>query len=208
MTRKLWLALAILGLGGCRIVSQQELAELTSPPNPHMASIDQTWQQKLVPQVLHDAQPVSELLLALHKAGDFDTACRTLGYRSQAENPCIFYVKAEGQIVDINTASRSGKLTLKDVGGTEVKVQIGPTLRGTQLRDGYKGTTYQDFNDQVLFGEYGKAINDRAVKMVQKAQVKVGETREVYGVFSTWDIPDALPDIAPVQIRLLGGQPQ
>lgn len=206
MTRKVWLALAILGLGGCRIVSQQELTELTSAPNPHMASVDQTWQQKLVPQVVENSRPVSELLAALHQAKDFDTACKALGYRSQDESPCIFYVKAEGQVTTLNTASRSGKMTLKELSGTDVKVQIGPTLRGTQLRDGYQGTTYQDFNDQVLFGEYGKALNDRAVKMVQNAQLKAGESIEVYGVFSAWEIPESLPDITPVQIRRVGGK--
>ena len=46
MSKKAWLALAVLTVGGCRIVSQQELADLKSPPNPHMANIDQTWQKK------------------------------------------------------------------------------------------------------------------------------------------------------------------
>ncbi|WP_202303446.1 DUF2291 family protein [Dryocola clanedunensis] len=206
MTRKIWLAAAMLALGGCRIVSQQELADLQSPPNPHMAAVAQSWKQKLVPQVIQDARPVAELLQALHQEKDFDTACQKLGYRSQDQYPCVFYVKAVGQVVDINTASRSGKLTLKDISGANVVVQIGPTIRGTQLRDGFKGTTYQDFNDQVLFGEYGRAINDQAVNMVQKAQIKVGETREIYGVVSTWDIPDTLPAITPVQIRRAGGQ--
>jgi predicted lipoprotein len=37
-------------------------------------------------------------------------------------------------------------------------------LRGTQLRDGYSGASYQDFNDQVLFGEYSRNINNRRSK--------------------------------------------
>jgi hypothetical protein len=41
----------------------------------------------------------------------------------------------------------------------------------------------------VLFGEYSRAINEQAVKMIQTAQVKTGEAVEVYGVFSAWDIP-------------------
>ncbi len=52
----------------------------------------------------------------------------------------------------LDTASRSGKMTLSDASVGKVTVQIGPTLRGTQLRDGYSGASYQDFNDQVLFG--------------------------------------------------------
>ncbi|KAA1144015.1 DUF2291 domain-containing protein, partial [Citrobacter portucalensis] len=34
MSKKAWFALALLTVGGCRIVSQQELADLKSPPNP------------------------------------------------------------------------------------------------------------------------------------------------------------------------------
>lgn len=109
MDKKVWLALAILSLGGCRIVSQQELADLKSPPNPHMANIDQTWQKNIVPQVVENARPVAELMAALQAEKDVDAACKTLGYRSQEENPCIFYVKVEGSITNIDAKSRSGK---------------------------------------------------------------------------------------------------
>lgn len=111
MDKKVWLALAILSLGGCRIVSQQELADLKSPPNPHMANIDQTWQKNIVPQVVENARPVAELMAALQAEKDVDAACKTLGYRSQEENPCIFYVKVEGSITNIDAKSRSGKMT-------------------------------------------------------------------------------------------------
>ena len=47
-------------------------------------------------------------------------------------------------------------MTLSDASVGKVTVQIGPTLRGTQLRDGYSGASYQDFNDQVLFGDVYK----------------------------------------------------
>ncbi|MDU5190576.1 MAG: DUF2291 family protein, partial [Mixta calida] len=81
-----------------------------------------------------------------------------------------------------------------------------PILRGTQLRDSYKGASYGDFNDQVIFGEYGRAINDRAVKMIQAAQLRTGETVMVYGVFSAWDTPETLPDITPAKIARSAGE--
>ena len=68
MYKKISLTLVILALGGCRIVSQQELADLKSPPNPHMADIDRTWQDQLVPQVVAKARPVAELMTALQPA--------------------------------------------------------------------------------------------------------------------------------------------
>ncbi len=48
MSRRVWLAVAALTLGGCRIVSQQELADLKNPPNPAMANVTNTYQQKIV----------------------------------------------------------------------------------------------------------------------------------------------------------------
>ena len=206
MSKKAWFPLALLTVGGCRIVSQQELADLKSPPNPHMANIDQTWQNKIVPQIVGQARPVADLLMALHAEKDFDSACKNLGYRSQEENPCIFYVQVEGKISNLDTASRSGKMTIADKSGNSIIVQIGPTLRGTQLRDAFKGTSYSDFNDQVLFGEYGRGINEQAIKMIQSAQLKTGESVHVYGVFSEWEIPKSIPVITPAKIESVGGQ--
>ncbi|WP_213706499.1 DUF2291 family protein [Klebsiella aerogenes] len=206
MYKKTCLALAVLALGGCRIVSQQELADLKSPPNPHMANIDKTWQQSIVPQVVANARPAAELMSALKAQKDIDSACKALGYRAQDENPCIFYVKVTGAVSKLDSASRSGKMPLADGSIGNVVVQIGPTLRGTLLRDGYRGASYQDFNDQVLFGEYSKNINSQAVKMIQAANLKTGDNVEVYGVFSAWDIPQTIPEITPAKIVHPGGQ--
>lgn len=200
MSRRVWLTLVVTLLSGCRIVSQQELADLKNPPNPKMADIDQLWQQKLVPQLQAEARPVSALLTAMRSAKDFDTACQSYGYRTQAENPCIFSVSVQGDVTAVNTTSRSGKMTVKDESGDSVTVQIGPTIRGTALRDGYRGAGYQDFNDQVLFGDFGKAINQHASQMMQQFAPKVGDKVKVTGVFSSWDIPQQLPDITPAAI--------
>lgn len=206
MYQKAWLVLALLTLGGCRIVSQQELADLKTPPNPHMSDIDRTWQQQIVPQVAARARPAAELMAALHAAEDFDRACDTLGYCSQPENPCIFYVRVTGNIDKMDTASRSGKMTLRTADSHNVTVQIGPILRGTLLRDGYGAVSYADFNDQGLFGEYGRAINQRAVNMIKAAQLTTGDTVEVVGVFSAWDKPAAIPAITPAKISRPEGE--
>lgn len=200
MSRRVWLAMAALALGGCRIVSQQELADLKNPPNPAMANVTATYQQKIVPQVLSEAKPLGELMSSLAAAKDFDAACKTLGYRSQDENPCIFTVKVQGTVSKVNTTSRSGKMTVKDLSGQDVVVQIGPIIRGTALRDVYKGSSYQDFNDQVLFGDYGRAINNLASEEVKKLQPKVGDKVEVDGVFSSWDVPQTPPDVTPARV--------
>jgi predicted lipoprotein len=200
MDRRLWLLLPVMVLGGCRIVSQQELADLKNPPNPKMANIAQTWREQLVPQVQHDAKPAAALLKALQAEKDFDAACRTLGYRSQAENPCIFSVSVSGEVTALNTTSRNGRMTVKTDVGDSVTVQTGPIIPGTALRDAYKGASYQDFNDQVLFGDYGRAINQQAADMMAAFKPKVGDRVQLTGVFSSWDVPQQIPNVTPVAI--------
>ncbi|MGK3116205.1 DUF2291 family protein [Candidatus Pantoea formicae] len=200
MHKRLWLLLPIVILSGCRIVSQQELADLKNPPNPKMSNITQTWQQKLVPQIQHDAKPVAELLNALKSAKDFDSACKTYGYRSQEENPCVFSVKVSGEVTAVNTTSRNGRMTVKDVSGDDVIIQIGPIFPGTVLRDAYKGASYQDFNDQVLFGDYSRAINQQAATMMSSFKPKVGDKVQLSGVFSSFDIPQQVPNVTPAAI--------
>ncbi|MHA6311079.1 DUF2291 family protein [Pantoea sp. S-LA4] len=200
MSGRVWLTLGVLLLSGCRIVSQQQLAELKNPPNPQMANIDQVWQQKLVPQLTAEAKPLAVLMKSLQTAKDFDSACQSYGYRSQAENPCVFSVTVRGDVTALNTTSRSGKMSVKDESGDTVTIQTGPIIRGTALRDAYKGASYQDFNDQVLFGDYGKAINQQAASLMQTFKPGVGDKVTVVGVFSSWDIPQSLPEITPASI--------
>lgn len=200
MARRIWLALLVLTLGGCRIVSPQALADLKNPPNPKMADLGGTWQHKLVPQVVAQAKPLAELLKSLTAAKDFDSACQQYGYRSQTENPCVFAVKVSGSVAAVNTTSRSGKMTVNDVSGQPVTVQIGPIIRGTALRDGYQGASYQDFNDQVLYGDFGKKINALASAGVVKLQLKPGDRVEVDGLFSSWDVPQSTPEITPARV--------
>lgn len=200
MSGRVWLTLVVLLLSGCRIVSQQQLAELKNPPNPQMANVDQVWQQKLVPQLTAEAKPLATLIKSLQSAKDFDSACQSYGYRSQAENPCVFSVAVRGEITALNSTSRSGKMKIRDESGDTVTIQTGPIIRGTALRDAYKGASYQDFNDQVLVGDYGKAINQQASSLMQKFKPAVGDKVTVIGVFSSWDIPQSLPDITPAAI--------
>jgi len=91
-------------------------------------------------------------------------------------------------------------MTVRDEQGGDIVVQMGPIIRGTRLRDGYKGASYQDFNDQVLDGDYGKAINQQASAMIINFKPVVGDKVTVSGVFAAWDIPQTIPDVTAAHI--------
>lgn len=201
-SRIMWAVIASLLLSGCRIVSQKQLAELKNPPNANMAKAAQLFDQQIGPQVISSAKPLGGLLTQIGQAKDFDTACRQYGYRSQEENPCVFTVSVAGTISEVNTTSRNGQIVIKSDDGNvgEVKVQIGPTFRGTDLRDSYRGLSYADFNDQNLFGDFGKAINQRAIGTFAKQTFAVGGKVTVYGAFSAFDTPQPPILITPAKI--------
>ncbi len=201
-TRVMWAVMVTLLLSGCRIVSEKELAELKNPPNANMAKAAQLFDQKIAPQIVSSAKPLGGLLTQIGQAKDFDTACQQYGYRSQEENPCVFTVLVTGTISEVNTTSRNGQIVIKSDDGSvgEVKVQIGPTFRGTDLRDSYRGLSYADFNDQNLFGDFGKAINQQAIGAFAKQTFAVGGKVTVYGAFSAFDTPQPPLLITPAKI--------
>lgn len=201
-TRVIWAVMASLLLSGCRIVSEEQLADLKNPPNANMAKAAQLFDQKIAPQVVASAKPLVTLLTQIGQAKDFDTACQQYGYRSQEENPCVFTVSVTGTITEVNTTSRNGQIVIKsdDASVGDVKVQIGPTFRGTDLRDSYRGLSYADFNDQNLFGDFGKAINQRAIGSFAQRTFAVGGKVTVYGAFSAFDTPQPPLLITPAKI--------
>ncbi|EFE94700.1 DUF2291 family protein [Serratia odorifera] len=208
MSMRIALAAAVmLTLSGCRIVSQQKLAELQAPVNPHLAQAGEIYRQQIAPQVVNSALPLAELMKRIEQAKDFDGACQQLGYRAQPEFPCHFTTVVSGEIVAINSRSRSGRVTIKPDGAPlgAVEVQIGPVYRGTVLRDGYRGLNYGDFNDQTLFGEFGKAINQASIEGLGGFKPTVGEKITVYGVFSSWQMPAEPLLLTPVRIQPQGG---
>ncbi|WP_369790584.1 DUF2291 family protein [Rouxiella sp. WC2420] len=201
-SRLVWIVMASLILCSCRIVSEKKLAELKNPPNPHMAQAAMLFDQKIAPQIISSAKPLAGLLNQIDQAKDFDSACQRFGYRSQDENPCVFSASISGTVSEVNTESRNGQVVVKsdDPKVGEVKVQIGPTFRGTELRDSYRGLSYSDFNDQNMFGDFGKAINQRAIAALGKPTFKVGDKITVVGVFSAFDTPQPPIILTPARI--------
>ena len=191
MSKRLALAIAaVMVLSGCRVVSQQELAALQSPVNPHLAQAGALYHEQMVPQVMKSAVPLARLIAQIEQAKDFDTACQQFGYRAQPEFPCHFSTQVSGEITAINTQSRSGRLTLKLTDGPigSVDVQIGPVYRGT-------------VNDQTLFGDFAKSINQASIAELAGFVPKVGDKITVYGVFTSWQLPAEPLLITPVRIQ-------
>lgn len=197
------LCTGVLCFSGCRIVTVQEYQQLQDPESPLLKQAPEIFDTSLTTQIKESALPFDELMDKLSAESDFAAACKTYGYRQADDLQCNFPAKVEGSITDINTKSRRGTITVTTAAGTAVKVQIGPVLMGTALRDIQKDVSYIDFNDQTVYGEYGELINARSIEISTANKYEVGQNVEVYGAFSTWDFPNASSvRVSPVTVTI------
>ena len=80
---------------------------------------------------------------------------------SRPIRPGPIVATVDGKIVASNTQSRAATIDV-DVDGdgkADVRVQIGPAMRGTALRDALDFVDFNEFTNQIDFAQFGKAFN-------------------------------------------------
>jgi predicted lipoprotein len=165
-----------------------------------VAYVDGLWDSKILPKATGGSTDLVALLSEI--AQDKEAASQKYGRKESG--PYNFAVKAEVLVDSVDTTSRAGTALLKPIGYTgpaEVKMQIGPVLRGTAIRDGSGEIPFNQFVNQIEYADVGEALNDRVLNNVLKgldlAALK-GKTLVVYGFF-TLENPNKIL-ITPVKI--------
>ena len=166
--------------------------------------VDGLWDSKILPKATTESVDLIELLGEIAK--DKDAASQKYGHKESG--PYNFAVKAEVVIESVDTTSRAGTVLLKPIGyagPTEVKMQIGPVMRGTAIRDGSGHIPFNQFVNQIEYADVGEALNQRVLDTVLKGldfNALHGKTLVVYGFF-TLDNPAKIL-ITPVKIDVKG----
>lgn len=154
-------ALTALALAACKI-----LPTGTRPGGEKPAAFDpdamvaEIWDSKVLPYLETRAGPFAEV----KKAAEADPAAAGAKYgnvRKQANSPWTYVVAIEGRIVASNTESRAATIDV-DVdndGKADARVQIGPAIRGTALRDALDFVDFNSFTNQIDYAQFGKAFN-------------------------------------------------
>ena len=158
------LALAtMLALGGCKIIktpTAEEAAEAASGGFNPARQVAGIWDSKVIPFLETRAGPFQEVA-ALSKS-DLDAAAEKYGHKEkEGSAPWTFAAKVSGTIVKAETTSRAGYLDT-DVDGdgkADVRIQIGPVIKGTAIRDSLDFVNFNEFKNQIQWAEFGKAFN-------------------------------------------------
>lgn len=168
-------AIAALGLAGCKIVKKATnegdktviAADASGDDARIELRLDDTFEAKLLPHVSDNAVPLPDLRSAI--ADDLDAAGDTHGHRGAGLGAAWnFPVKGEGAVIEakMDTRARRVDLDTDGDGKADVRLQLGPVIRGTALRDSAPFYRFDEFRDQIEFAKLGRAINDQIAGMI------------------------------------------
>jgi predicted lipoprotein len=159
-------AAATLALGGCKILPTPKEGEAAGAAFDPEKMAAEMW-AKVIPYLQQKAGPFADVN-ALAKTDPAAAGAKYGNPKKQANSPWTYAARVEGTIVAANTQSRNGRIEV-DIDGdakADVRVQIGPAIQGTAIRDTLDFVNFNDFTNQIDFAQFGKALNTYADKTV------------------------------------------
>ena len=174
--------------------------------NAGAAFVEPIWASKVVPTILAKAVDANALLPEIK--ADPEAAGQKYG-RREATNPFNYMIKGSGKVVEVNTESRAGTMTVEidDANSHQtVNLQIGPVVIGTALRDATGLISFNEFTNQIDYADVSKEMNNRAIKGALSGKDPAsfaGKTIHFFGAF-TFDPKSSVPiRITPVKLEIV-----
>ncbi len=197
-----------VALSGCKIIktpTAEEAAQARGDNfNPDRAVAD-IWDSKVKPYFAAKTATLDEVMTVAN--ANADAAGEKYGHREKQGNaPWTFAAKLEGVVVGAETKSRAAYVDIDSNGDGEAdaRVQIGPTLRGTAIRDSLDFVNFNEFRNQIEWAQFGKSFNTRVndeVLLKLPREALAGMKLKAEGAFP---LPNKgqLPLVTPVAITL------
>lgn len=197
-----------LALSGCKFVKtedeQKQAAADAFNPDKLVADI---WDAKVVPFLQERAGTFQEVTALT--TSDLDAAAEKYGHKEKQGNaPWTFAAKIDGVIVAEETKSRAGYVDV-DVDGdhkADVRVAIGPAIRGTAIRDSLKFVNFNEFKNQIEWAQYGKSFNTHVNGLLLEKLPRENLTGKTIKALGAYPLPakGQLPLFVPVTITVGG----
>ncbi len=169
--------------------------------------VEENWGTRILPEIKEGARNLEELISELKS--DPSKTSEQSGIRKEDTSPYSFMVKGQFKIQEVNRESSAGIMTLDIPDISEdgnCRVQIGPVIKKSMIRDSLEFIKFGDFSNQIEFANISREINfyvrDNIVNEIDDLW-ETGKTVDLYGVFTMDDTGAVL--ITPVMIELLDG---
>ncbi|MBY5555766.1 DUF2291 domain-containing protein (plasmid) [Rhizobium leguminosarum] len=202
-------AVVAAALPGCKIIktptAEQKAAAAAKTAFDPNAKVEAIWQSEAVPYFEKRAGDLKDVMQL--SASSPDAAGEKYGNpRKQSSSPWTYAVKITGKVIAVDTASRAATLDVDADGDgkADAKVQIGPALRGTALRDTLEFVNFNEFKNQIEWAQFGKAFNEKANTTFLSAIPRedlAGKTVTAIGAFP---LPKSgeLPLVTPSELKV------
>jgi len=199
---------AALGLAGCKFVktADKEKEDQAGAFDPDKL-VAEMWDGKVLPYLEKHAAPLPQVLAAT--VANPDEAGQKYGYKARQGNaPWTFMAKVDGVIVAEETKSRAAYVDV-DVDGdarADVRVSIGPAIRGTALRDSLDFVDFNAFKNQIEWAQFGKAFNTHVNATILEKLPREGLTGKTVTATGAYPLPakGQLPQLVPATIAIGG----
>lgn len=167
-------ALVVTSLSACTLATVRTLKEDEIAKRGFSGAryVDQIWDSEIIPTYREEAQDLTALLDMIR--ADEQAAIDAFGHRS-GTGAYSFMVRGEGTIIEFDTSSRAGLVTLDLVpqdGTADVSLVVGPLIKISQraaVRDAVGLIEYGDFTNQQEFADVANAMGDRIIPMIADA---------------------------------------
>ncbi|ACI57907.1 conserved hypothetical protein (plasmid) [Rhizobium leguminosarum bv. trifolii WSM2304] len=202
-------AVVAAALPGCKIIktptAEEKAAAAAKTAFDPNAKVEAIWQPEVVPYFEKRAGALKDVMQLA--TSNPDAAGEKYGNpRKQSSSPWTYAVKITGKVVATDTASRAATLDVDADGDgkADAKVQIGPALRGTALRDTLEFVNFNEFKNQIEWAQFGKAFNEKANTAFLAAVPRDGLTGKTVTVIGAFPLPKSgeLPLVTPSELKV------
>ena len=171
------------------------------------AYINDKWESIFVPEINERKQNLQAVLSASEQS--WDQAGEEFGLKKgQIGAKYNFIVSDSGIIKEVNTESKVGYIVLEVdnlVSSYEIKLSIGPVLKGTAIRDSLESVNFNEFVNQMdyakLASELNKYCNEKTIGTLDLTAL-TGKSVEFTGCFTQPENDSAEIDIIPVFLEV------
>lgn len=197
-----------VAMPGCKFVKtadqQAQVAANAFDPDRMVA---EAWDSKVLPYLKERAGSFEDVTAMI--ASDPDMAARKFGHKEKGGTaPWTYAATVKGTIVTAETKSRAAYVDV-DINGDgkpDLRMAIGPAIRGTALRDSLGFANFNEFRNQIDWAQYGKSFNTYVNATVLEKLPRdnlAGKSVEALGAFPQ-PAPGELPQFVPAMITVGG----
>lgn len=199
---------SLVALSGCKFIKtadqEKEAAAGAFDPDRRVAEM---WDAKVLPYLDQRAGAFKDVAALI--ASDVNAAGAKFGHKEkEGSAPWTFAAKVDGTIVAEETKSRAAYVDV-DVDGdgkADVRVSIGPAIRGTALRDSLDFVNFNEFKNQIEWAQFGKSFNTHVNKTLLEKLPREGLTGKKLMATGAYPLPakGQLPQFVPATITIGG----